>query len=175
MCITVGQGQIRLKPQQKNNIKAFTQWVKDQYRLGMDTTRLPFPDIDTEKFMRRAKTHQLFVFKSDTISKAAKPVRLTNKFKWEDCAPTFTNYVRAITGRDGVPLKYIIGENYLPYLTPNKDFLDNYLNPSWVNCSLSMKQRYIHSLSTLYPRMKKLNILPKYTNTEETDGMTVRH
>ena len=42
--LTVGQGEIRLNPQEKNNIKAFTQWLKDQYRLGLDPTRLSFPD-----------------------------------------------------------------------------------------------------------------------------------
>ena len=36
--------------------------------------------------------------------------------------------MRAIPERDGVPLKYIIWENYLPDLTPNKDFLDDYVN-----------------------------------------------
>ena len=77
--LTVGQGKIRLKPQQKNNIKAFTQWVKDQYRLGINPKRLPFPDTHTAEILKWAKTHQLFVSKSDTISKAANPVRLTKQ------------------------------------------------------------------------------------------------
>ena len=68
--ITVCQEKITLKPQQNNKIKAFTQWVKDQYRLGMDPTRLPFPDTHTSELLRRDKTHQLFVPKSDPISKA---------------------------------------------------------------------------------------------------------
>ena len=55
--ITVGQGKIRLKSQQKNKIKAFKQWVKDQYRLGMDPTRLPFPETHTSELLRRAKKH----------------------------------------------------------------------------------------------------------------------
>ena len=38
--------------------------------------------------------------------------------------------MREIPGRDGVPLKYMIWANDLPYLTPNKDFLDNYVNNS---------------------------------------------
>ena len=38
------------------------------------------------------------------------------------------NYVRAIPGRDVVPLKYIIRDNYFLNLTPNKDFLDDYVN-----------------------------------------------
>ena len=66
--LTVGQGKIRLKPQKKKKIKAFTQWVKDQYRLGINPTGLPFPDTQTAELLRRAKTHQLFLPKSDTIS-----------------------------------------------------------------------------------------------------------
>ena len=41
--LTVGQGKIRLNPQQKNKIKAFTQWVKDQYILVIDPTKNEFP------------------------------------------------------------------------------------------------------------------------------------
>ena len=82
MGLTVGQGKIRLNPQQKNKIKAFTQWVKDQYILVIYPTRLSFPDTHMVELLRRAKTHKLFVSKSDTIFKAEKPVRLTKKVKW---------------------------------------------------------------------------------------------
>ena len=47
---------------------------------------------------------------------------------WGDWAPTFINDVKSIAVRDGVPLKYIIRENYLPDLTPNKYFIDDYVN-----------------------------------------------
>ena len=36
--------------------------------------------------------------------------------------------MRAILGRDDVPLKYIIRSNYLPDLRPNNEFLDDYVN-----------------------------------------------
>ena len=102
--------------------------MKYQYRLVIDPTGLTFSDTHTAELLRRVKTHQLFVSKTETISKAAKPVRLTKQVKWEDWAPTFINYVRAIPGRDGVPLKYIIRSNDIPDLTPNKDFLDDCVN-----------------------------------------------
>ena len=102
--------------------------MKDQCILGIDPTGLPFPDTHTAELLRRAKTHQLFVSKLDSISKAANPARLTKQVKWEDWAPTFINYVRAIPGREGVPLKCSIRENDLPDLTPNKDFIDDYIN-----------------------------------------------
>ena len=38
------------------------------------------------------------------------------------------NYARAIPGRNGVPLKYIIRYNDFAKLIPNKDFLDDYVN-----------------------------------------------
>ena len=38
------------------------------------------------------------------------------------------NYVRENPGRDGVPFKYIIGDHYLSNLTPNKYFLDDYVD-----------------------------------------------
>ena len=126
--MTTTQGHISLMLAQHNNIKAFTQWVKDQFRLEIDPTRLPFPQYDTEELLRRAKTHQLIVSKSDTTSKSAKKVILTKQGKWDDCAPTLMNYVREISGRDGVPLKYIIRDNGFANLTPNKDFLDDYVN-----------------------------------------------
>ena len=55
-------------------------------------------------------------------------MRLTKKVKWEGWAPTLINYVGAIPGRGGVTLKCIIRENDLTDLTPNKDFIDDYVN-----------------------------------------------
>ena len=57
--LTVGQGQIILNPKQKNKIKAFTRWVKYQYILGIDPTRLPFPETHTAELLRQANTHKL--------------------------------------------------------------------------------------------------------------------
>ena len=58
--------------------------------------------------------------------------------------------MRAIPGRDGIPMKYFIWKNDLPDLTPNNDFLDDYVNNSELkgNLLLLMRERYIHSLST---------------------------
>ena len=38
---------------------------------------------------------------------------------------TFLGHLRALPGRDGVPLKYVCRPNYLPDPTPQPDFLDN--------------------------------------------------
>ena len=39
--LTQAQGQIRLLPGTKRKIKAFVQWVKEQYRLGRDPQERP--------------------------------------------------------------------------------------------------------------------------------------
>ena len=96
--------------------------------MGIDPTTLTLPQADTVELLRRAKNHQLFMSKPDTISKDENTVILKKQVKWEDWSPTFVNYVRAIPRRDGVPLKYIIRDNDFSNLTANKDFLDDYVN-----------------------------------------------
>jgi hypothetical protein len=41
--LTVAQGQIRIRPGTRKNIKAFVQWTRDELRLGRDLTESPFP------------------------------------------------------------------------------------------------------------------------------------
>ena len=88
---------------------------------------LAFPVNSAVELLRRVKTHEMFVVRSDDIASAAKPDKLTKDTKWEDWAPSFLNYLRSIPGRDGTPLKYIVRDNELPDATPNVDFLDNYI------------------------------------------------
>ena len=114
-------------PASKQKIKAFTQWTKEQFRLGIDTTNLAFPVDMAAELLRLVKMHKMFVACSDAIALAAKPEKLTKDTKWEDCAPYFLNYLREITGRDGAPLKYIVRANELPDPTPNVNFLDVYI------------------------------------------------
>ena len=49
--------------------------------------------------------------------------------KWDDLNPTFINFLKAITGRNGLPLSYVCRENdqAIPH-DPNLDYLDNYIN-----------------------------------------------
>ena len=76
------QGQIRIMPAQNNKIKSFTKQLKDHFKLGIETTTIPFPLADTAGLLIRAKTYQLFMSYSDTISKDSKPVRLAKQVKW---------------------------------------------------------------------------------------------
>lgn len=121
-------GGIVLLPGVKNRIKAFVQWVRDEFRYGRDPSTSPFPVGDAIKFMRRYKTHKLYLDNSKTMSEAAKPTKFTSDTRWEDWAPTLLNYLRSIPGRDGVPLKYICRKDDAPDPTPCNDFLDEYVN-----------------------------------------------
>ena len=157
--MTSTQGQTKIIPVQKNKTKEFKPWVKEQFRLGIDPTTLPFPQDDTAELLRRAKTHQRFVYKSDTISKAEKPFILTKKVKWEDWEPKFMNSVRKIPGSYGIPLKYIIRDNYFANLIPNKDFLDDYVNnASLQDESFTIYAEEVHTFI--------VNLIDKYEEAE---------
>jgi hypothetical protein len=126
--LTQAQGQIRLLPGVKRNIKSFIQWVRDEQRLGRDADNIAFPVANAPTLLRRYKTHSKFVKDSSTLADAAKPEKFTSETKWADWVPTFLNYLRSMPGRDGVPLKYVCRENDAPDPTLHADFLDDYIN-----------------------------------------------
>ena len=123
--LTVAQGQIRLRPGTRKNIKAFVQWTRDELRLGRDPRLTPFPVNQVSDLIRHHKTHQKFLSDSKTLAEAAKPEKFKETTKWAYWKPTFLNYIRAIPGRDGVPLKYICRDKDEAEDIPNKDFLDD--------------------------------------------------
>jgi hypothetical protein len=125
--LTVAQGQIRLRPGPRKNIKAFVQWTRDEIRLGRDPSMNPFPVHLVSNLIRRYKTNKKFQIDAKTLSKAAKPEKFKENMKWEDWKPTFLNYICSISGRDGVPLEYICRDKDEADPTPNDDFLDNYV------------------------------------------------
>ena len=126
--MTVNQGQIRLNPGTKKRIKAFIQFGRDMIRCGIDPTTIAFPVWDTANLIRRYKSHEAFVTKSKTITSTAKPEAFTEKMKWEEWNPIFLNFLRAIPGRDGIPLKYVVRENEAPVHIIDIDFIDDYVN-----------------------------------------------
>ena len=52
------QGQIRLRPGTKVNIKALVQWVRDRIRLNEDPAANPFPVADRVELINRFNTHK---------------------------------------------------------------------------------------------------------------------
>ena len=77
----ISQGQINLLPGNKQKIKAFIQWTKDQSWLGINPTTLMFPVDTTVELLRRVKMHKMFVSRSDAIASATKPDKLTKDTK----------------------------------------------------------------------------------------------
>ena len=105
--LTVAQGQIRLRPGTRKNIKAFVQWTRDEIRLARDPGATAFLVDQVSNLIRRYKTHEKFQNDSKALAEAAKPDKFKDSVKWEDWKPTFLNYLRSIPGRDGIPLKYV--------------------------------------------------------------------
>ena len=126
--LTVNQGQIRLHPGTKKQIKAFIQWVKDQMRTGKDPSLTHFPIANTATLIRCYKSHIAFCEKSKRLSETAKPHMFTETTKWADWVPVFINFLKSLPGRHGVPLVYIVRINDNALVAPNVDMLDGYVN-----------------------------------------------
>ena len=126
--LTVAQGQIRVRPGTRKNIKAFVQWTRDEFRLGRDPAQSLFPVDQVSDLIQHYTTHEkYYVDISKTLVEAAKPDTFKESTKWEDWKPTFVNYIRTMPGRDGEPLKYICRDKDEADPTMNEDFLDDYV------------------------------------------------
>jgi hypothetical protein len=114
--LSAAQGQILVHPGVRKDIKSFVQWTRDELRLGREPSASAFTIDQVSNLIRRYKTHEKYQTDSKTLAEAAKPDKFKENMKWEDWKPTFLNYIRAIPGRDGVPLKYICREKDDPEL-----------------------------------------------------------
>ena len=132
--LTQNQGQIRITPGNKQTIQAFMQWSRNMIRTGREPSLVAFPVREVASLIRSYKSHKAYVEKSKTITEAAKPIKFKETMKWDDWNPTFLNFLKAIPGRNGVPLSYICRENDHPLLhNPNIDYLENYINQAPLN------------------------------------------
>ena len=133
--LTVMQGQVRLTPATKRNLKAFIEWAKYKLIVGENPENKIFPVADAMEYIRRRKAHQSYIEKSKTLGETAKPSKFTDDTKWIDWLPTFVNFLRAIPGVNGVPLSYVIRNNADATLAddPTVDFLENYINRCHLN------------------------------------------
>ena len=71
--LSAAQGQIRLRPGIRKNIKAFVQWTRDELRLGREPNLTPFPVGQVGDLIRRYKTHEKYQADSKILAEAAKP------------------------------------------------------------------------------------------------------
>ena len=131
--VTLAQGQIRLNPGIKKNIKAFIQWCRDLIRVGRNPEDEVFPVPDAQDLIRHYKTHEAFITKSKMITEMAKPKNFTDKVKQEEWKPLFTNFLQAIPGRNGIPLSYIVRDNENGIIVPDAEFIDDYVNHAPLN------------------------------------------
>lgn len=125
--LTIAQGQIRLQPGIKKRIHAFIQWSCDRTRMGKDPETMAFPVNDAQELIQRTKDHAAYVKNSASISETAKPTAFTETTKWTDWEPVFHNFLRAVPGRNGIPLSYVIREDNNPSFNANASMLQNYI------------------------------------------------
>ena len=126
--LTVTNGQIRLTPGTKRNVKAFIQWTRDRYCLGENPAATDYPVNNAVDHIKRYKHHEAFIKKSKTLVDTATPAQFTEKTKWLDWYPTFINFLRAIPGRNGVPLSYISRPDVVLPPAQYNDFIDEYVD-----------------------------------------------
>ena len=131
--LTVANGQIRLPPATKKNIRAFMHWTSDKLRLGEDPSLIPYPVANAAMHLASYKTLKSYRARALTIAETAKPGPLTEKTKWEDWNPVFINFLRSIPGRHHIPLKYIIRDSDAPVVVPGASLLDDYINRAPLN------------------------------------------
>jgi hypothetical protein len=94
--LTIANGQIKLSPATKKNIRAFLQWTKHKLRINENPALELFPTINAHSILQRYKTHKAYMDKSKTISDTATPSQFMDKIKWVDWLPTFRNFLKAI-------------------------------------------------------------------------------
>ena len=100
LILALANGQIRLNPAVKRNIRAFMQWSRDMIRTGRDPPTITFPVADAADLIRSYKTHIAYVKKSKTVIETATPAQFTSTTLWVDWYPTFINFLRAIPGHN---------------------------------------------------------------------------
>ena len=126
--LTVADGQIRVNPRTKRLIRAFMQFIRNQIRTSVDPSTVPFVAANAIQLLHDEKTHKAFVDKSPKMIETTKPIRFTEKLRWDDWVPTFINFLRSIPGRQGVPLCYVIRNHVAPMIDPTADLLQDYIN-----------------------------------------------
>ncbi len=126
--LTQNQGQIRISPGDRQRIHAFIQWSRDMIRTGREPSLVPFPVHNVANLIRSYKSHKAYMEKSKVVSEAAKPTKFRESMRWDDWCQTFLNFLKALPGRNGIPLSYVCREYDEPIPEdPNADLLDNYI------------------------------------------------
>jgi hypothetical protein len=131
--LTAAQGQIRLRPNVKRNIRAMVQWCRDEIRAGRTPEDTVFPVNTAAELIRRYTTHKLWLDKASDKARTAKPKQFTDQVKWTDWKDSFVNFLRTQSGRDGVPLNYVVRDSDIPTFNANVQFIDDYVDQAPLN------------------------------------------
>ena len=125
---TIANGQIRINPMVKNNVRGFIQWCRDEIRMGRDPANTVFPVGRAAEFIRRYNTHKTWLDRASDKATTAKPKQFIETMKWLDWKTLFINFLRTQPGRNGVPLSYIVRENQNAVVNNNIQFIDDYVD-----------------------------------------------
>ena len=126
--LTQNQAQIRISPGDRQRIHAFIQWSRDMIRTGRELSLVPFPVHNVANLIRNYKSHKEYMEKSKTVTEAVKPTKYRESMRWDDWCPTFLHFLKALPGRNGIPLSYVCSEyDEATPEDPNEDFLENYI------------------------------------------------
>ena len=120
--------QIRLNLVHKNNVKAFIQWTRDQYRLVLDPVLTLFPVANIAEYIERYKHHEAYISKSSMLTDTTKHEQFTDKIKWIDWYPILINFLREIPGRNEVPLSYLCIPTNVQAKAVYEYFIDEYVD-----------------------------------------------
>ena len=63
-------------------------------------------------------------YQAEIISKKVEPGKLKDERKWIDWDSSMVNYLSTIEGSLGVPLSYVVRENYKPILEGHDNFIE---------------------------------------------------
>ena len=126
--VTITNGQIRLLPGVKKNIRAFVQWSRDKIRLGENPADDPFPVDEAYTILRRYHTHKNWLDKAKEKATTTMPKIFKSDSKWLDFRDSLKNFLRTQPGRNGTPLQYVIRESENPVPRNNIEFIDDYID-----------------------------------------------
>ena len=121
-------GQIRLKPGHKKNVKSFIQWKRYQYRLVLDPALTLFTVANVTQYIKKCKNHESYIKKPSILTDTTKPEQMTDKMKCIDWYPTLINFLRAVLGRNVVPLSYLCIPANMQVKSVYNDFIDEYVD-----------------------------------------------
>ena len=115
-----------------------------------------------------------FTKKLTSMTATAMPAPFTPSMKWSDLVPTFLNFLRAIPGRNRVPLDYICRTEILPNHILQTDIIKEYVEQTPLSgdsftSDTSEAHTYLENLTAAYPTAEsktKANLALKNGRTD---------